>query len=103
MIEKLEYWWRHQIVYPFLRSLLHNPEHDAPIDIHTVNSILILRYDRIGDMIVTTPIFRRLKELHPQLKIGVFASETNAEIILNNPFVPHGCSRATGIPILILW
>jgi ADP-heptose:LPS heptosyltransferase len=87
MIEKLEYWWRHQIVYPFLRSLLHNPEYNAPIDIHTIGNILFLRYDRIGDMIVTTPIFRRLKELHPQLKIGVFASETNAAIIRNNPFV----------------
>jgi len=87
MIEKLEYWWRHRIVYPFLRGLFHNPVQDSTIDIRSIKSILILRYDRIGDMIVTTPIFRRLKEVHPELTIGVFASETNAEIIRNNPFV----------------
>ena len=87
MREKLEYWWRHQIVYPLLRLIFHNPRKDSPIDIRTVKSLLFLRYDRIGDMIVTTPIFRSLKQLNPALKIGVVASETNAEIICNNPYV----------------
>jgi len=87
MREKLEYWWRHQFVYPLLRLIYHNPKSDSPIDILTVKSLLFLRYDRIGDMIVTTPIFRSLKQLNPELKIGVVASETNAEIICNNPYV----------------
>ncbi|MCX6121381.1 MAG: hypothetical protein NTX44_07140 [Ignavibacteriales bacterium] len=38
-------------------------------------------------MIVTTPIFRSLKQMNPALKIGVFASEKNAEIIRFNPYV----------------
>jgi len=38
-------------------------------------------------MIVTTPVFRELKQLNSALKIGVFASETNAEIIRYNPYV----------------
>jgi ADP-heptose:LPS heptosyltransferase len=84
MLEALEYWWRHLIVYPVLRRVFHNLIFKAPIDIHSVKNILILRYDRIGDMIVTTPIFRGLKEKNPQLQIGVFASEANAEIIRNN-------------------
>jgi ADP-heptose:LPS heptosyltransferase len=87
MIEKLEYWWRHYIVYPILRLIFHNPRKDSPIDIQTIDSLLFLRYDRIGDMIVTTPILRSLKQLKPTLKIGVFASETNAEIIRYNPYV----------------
>ncbi len=87
MIGKLEYWWRHQIVYPVLRFLFDNPAQDSTIDIRSIKNLLILRYDRIGDMIVTTPIFRKLKEVHPDLTIGVFASETNAEIIRNNPYV----------------
>jgi len=87
MIEKLEYWWRHQIVYPLLRLIFYNPMKDSPIDILTIKSLLFLRYDRIGDMIVTTPIFRSLKQLNPALKIGVVASETNAEIIRYNPYV----------------
>jgi ADP-heptose:LPS heptosyltransferase len=87
MIKKLEYWWRHRIVYPLLRLIFHNPRKDLPIDIRTVKSLLFLRYDRIGDMIVTTPIFRSLKQLNPALTIGVVASETNAEIIRYNPYV----------------
>jgi ADP-heptose:LPS heptosyltransferase len=38
-------------------------------------------------MIVTTPIFRSLKRINPSLTIGVFASETNADIIRYNPYV----------------
>jgi ADP-heptose:LPS heptosyltransferase len=84
MIKKLEYWWRHHIVYPVLRWIFRNAEKKIPIDIQSIKSILILRYDRIGDMIVTTPIFKGLKDAHPHLRIGVFASKTNAEIIQNN-------------------
>jgi ADP-heptose:LPS heptosyltransferase len=87
MVEKLEYWWRHRIIYPLLHLIFHNPRKDLPIDIKTINSLLFLRYDRIGDMIVTTPIFRSLRQLNPAIKIGVFASETNAEIIRYNPYV----------------
>ena len=86
-LQKLEYWWRHAIVYPTLRILLHNPPVKLPIDIFKVKRILIFRYDRIGDMIVTTPIFRLLKQANPTLSIGVLASEANAEIIRHNPFV----------------
>ena len=87
MIERLEYWWRHKIVYPFLRLIFQNPVKGDIIDIQSVKSVLFLRYDRIGDMIVTTPIFRSLKEINPRLTIGVFASEANAEIIRYNPCV----------------
>jgi ADP-heptose:LPS heptosyltransferase len=38
-------------------------------------------------MIVTTPIFKGLKDANPHLRIGVLASQTNAEIIRHNPYV----------------
>jgi ADP-heptose:LPS heptosyltransferase len=87
MIKKLEYWWRHSVVYPVLRRIFRNNERKVPIDIQSIKSILILRYDRIGDMIVTTPIFKGLKDAHPHLRIGVLASQTNAEVIRHNPYV----------------
>ena len=55
------------------------------IDLKKVNSILILRYDRIGDMVVTTPLFRALRTGFPEAKIAVLASESNAQVIENNP------------------
>jgi ADP-heptose:LPS heptosyltransferase len=89
MIKRLEYWWRHHIVYPALKWIFHNTEIKTPIDLQTIKSILILRYDRIGDMIVTTPIIKGLKDANPQLRIGVLASRNNAEIISCNPYVDN--------------
>jgi ADP-heptose:LPS heptosyltransferase len=87
MIKRLEYWWRHNFVYPVLQRIFRNTEMKTPIDIKAIKSILILRYDRIGDMIVTTPVIKGLKDANPQIRIGVLASRTNAEIISCNPYV----------------
>ena len=43
--------------------------------------ILLLRQDRIGDMIMTLPLIRRLGELHPATRIGIVASESNRIIL----------------------
>ncbi|MBI5471747.1 MAG: glycosyltransferase family 9 protein [Ignavibacteriae bacterium] len=87
LIKHLEYAFRHGIVYPTLRRVFRNPRHDETIDLHAVKKLLVLRYDRIGDMIVTTPLLRFLKETSPNLEVGVFASRANAAIIRHNPFV----------------
>ena len=49
--------------------------------------VLILKYDRIGDMIVTTPIFRELKKSYPGISISVLASNLNKDVIKYNPYV----------------
>ncbi len=43
--------------------------------------ILLLRQDRIGDMIMTLPLIRRLGELYPDTRIGIVASESNRIIL----------------------
>ena len=87
ILQFLEQGFRHVIVYPLFRLLFRNPPVDIPIDIRSVKKLLILRYDRIGDIIVTTPVFRALKKANPSLRIGVLASESNAELICRNPNV----------------
>ncbi|HLE33864.1 MAG TPA: glycosyltransferase family 9 protein [Bacteroidota bacterium] len=84
VVRLLERFARHAIVYPLLRLFLHNPPVTIPVDITKLRKILILRYDRIGDIIVTTPIFRLLKKANPHLFVGVLASQSNAELIVNN-------------------
>ncbi len=81
LVRRLELVFRHAVVYPLFRLLFWNAPHEKPIDLRSVRKILILRYDRIGDIIVTTPIFRALKSLHPDLMLGVLVSPSNAEII----------------------
>jgi len=74
--------------------------------ISTPKSILFLRYDRIGDMIITTPVFREFKRVYPNSKVYVLASGTNSEIIKFNPhvdgiFLNHKHSLVSDFPTLI--
>lgn len=56
-------------------------------ELSEAESVLFLRYDRIGDMIITTPVFRELKKSFPNIKIIVLASKSNSDVLKNNPFV----------------
>ena len=49
--------------------------------------VLYLRYDRIGDMILTTGVLRALKQAQPTLEIDVLASPANAAILRGNGHV----------------
>jgi hypothetical protein len=44
-------------------------------DIKKSQSVLILKYDRIGDMVVATPIFRELKKAYPNISISFLESK----------------------------
>ena len=58
-------------------------------DIKNVKNVLFFRYDRIGDMIITTPVFRELKLAYPHVKITILASIVNKAVLINNPYVDH--------------
>jgi ADP-heptose:LPS heptosyltransferase len=61
----------------------------APFDPHKIKKMLILRNDRIGDMIVSTPLLRELKSAYPALQIDVAASSVNASVIRACPHVSN--------------
>jgi heptosyltransferase-2 len=52
-----------------------------------IRSILFLRHDRIGDMVISTAALRALRRAYPQAKITVLASQRNHEILAHNPHV----------------
>jgi len=52
-----------------------------------VQRILLLRYDAIGDMIVTTPLINVLAERMPHAIIDVIASPRNVSLVQNDPRV----------------
>ncbi|MDC1447525.1 lipopolysaccharide heptosyltransferase family protein [Candidatus Thioglobus sp.] len=58
-------------------------------DIKNAKNILFFRYDRIGDMVITTSVFRELKLVFPDIQITVLASKINQEVLINNPYVDH--------------
>ncbi len=52
-----------------------------------LRNILFLRHDGIGDMVLSTPAFRALKEGMPHARLTVLASPRNRDILSGNPFV----------------
>ena len=53
-----------------------------------IKSILFLRYDgKIGDMVVNSLMFREIKKVYPDIKIGVVARGAAIDIIKDNPNV----------------
>lgn len=54
-------------------------------DYANVKRILIMRYDVIGDYIVSSSLIRYLKEVLPNAKIDIIVSEKNAILAKNDP------------------
>ena len=55
----------------------------------SIRNVLVIRLDRIGDMVITTPIFRALKEKWPDVKVTVLTNPANRNIVINNPFIDY--------------
>lgn len=49
--------------------------------------VLYLRYDRIGDMILATPLIHAIATSHPRITVDVLASPGNAVVLDGNPDV----------------
>jgi ADP-heptose:LPS heptosyltransferase len=52
-----------------------------------VSSVLFLRYDALGDAVLTTPLFRTIKRFAPHIHIGVAGSERSLPLFKNDPDV----------------
>lgn len=49
--------------------------------------IIILKRDKLGDLLLTTPMLQILKELYPKAKLSVIAPESSAWILKDAPFI----------------
>ncbi len=70
-----------------LGLLLHPRRAKTPLPVSEVTSILFLRYDALGDAVLTTPLFRAIKRFAPHIRIGVAASNRSRPIFDNDPDV----------------
>ena len=80
------------IVKNYLKALLLSgltKKKNIEFDIKNSSKVLMLRYDRIGDMVITTPVFRELKKTYPNIEINVLASQVNHIILKNNPYIDN--------------
>ncbi|MEI7907600.1 MAG: glycosyltransferase family 9 protein [Bacteroidota bacterium] len=65
----------------------------------TPRRILIIRPDRIGDVVLTTPLIRAVKQSFPNSFVGVMVNSVSGVLLKNNPNIdllitddPHGAN-----------
>lgn len=76
-----------RLIYGVFRRWYDRRPATKPLDPAGVHRILILRYDAIGDMIVTIPMIDYLRELCPNAHIDIVSSPSNDQILANESSV----------------
>jgi len=61
-----------------------NPE---SFRISKVKRVLVVRLDKVGDLILSTPVFENIKNTIPDVKISALVRSYNSGVLKNNPFV----------------
>ena len=57
------------------------------MDLSNAKKILIIRFNSLGDILLTTPLIRSLKKQNKQLKIDFLVKEQFQDVVLNNPYL----------------
>lgn len=51
------------------------------------NNILIVRTDRIGDVVLTTPAIKALRQTFPRARISILVSAATVDLVRSNPYL----------------
>ncbi|OGW81138.1 MAG: lipopolysaccharide heptosyltransferase II [Omnitrophica bacterium RIFCSPHIGHO2_02_FULL_45_28] len=71
------------MLFPPVRSYLKV----QPITPSKLKRILVVRSDRIGDVILSTPVFSAIKEKYPHCYLAVLVDQSVETLVRGNPFV----------------
>ncbi|MBI1812564.1 glycosyltransferase family 9 protein [Candidatus Peregrinibacteria bacterium] len=52
-------------------------------------NILIIQWAKLGDMVCTTPMFRAIRQAHPDWTVHLLCREQCLPVVSNNPFLDH--------------
>ncbi len=81
-LKKLEGWnkafWYHTV----FRLLFKNATLTAPTPLGNVRKVLIFKHDYIGDMVLATSCFNVLKQVQPDVRIDVVASDKSYPLLV---------------------
>ncbi|MCK4574391.1 MAG: glycosyltransferase family 9 protein, partial [candidate division Zixibacteria bacterium] len=69
----------------FKRYLKKGQKDFVPLDGIKIKRVLFLRQEKIGDMVISFPVFDGLKKHFPHIKIAILGSPTNYAIIKDDP------------------
>ena len=52
-----------------------------------MKKILLVRADRMGDVVLTTPVFKAIKEQLPEAHLALLVAKENEDLVRNHPFL----------------
>ena len=70
-----------RVVFALSRLYLKKGREFTPIDPTKISKVLFIRPEKLGDMVISLPVFHNLKRLYPHLKIYTICSPKNIAII----------------------
>ena len=56
-----------------------------PINFNSLSSILVIRPDRLGDVVLSTPVYESIKNSFPHLQVTAVVDSNNVSILTDNP------------------
>lgn len=57
------------------------------INLEKIDSILVIRLSSLGDILLSTPLIRSIKNLFPNITIDIIVKEQYKDVIINNPYL----------------
>ena len=82
IIKDVYLFFRRVVLFPFLKFRI-----TLEISLREAPTILFLRHDRLGDMVLSTVFLKAIKSKYPKARLIVVASLKNREVLENNPYV----------------
>jgi len=84
-LKPLEKWFKAAFFGVFRRWLRKGQKDFRPLDGRRIRSVLFLRPEKIGDMVISFPVFDGLRKHFPHIRIAILGSPRNYEIIRDDP------------------
>jgi ADP-heptose:LPS heptosyltransferase len=86
-LKNLEHRFKDALQSAFRLFLRDGDPSRCPVDPARVESILVLRQDKLGDMVASLPALHALKSRYPGIRLEVLASPANAFLVTDDPQV----------------
>jgi ADP-heptose:LPS heptosyltransferase len=84
--KRIELWFRRLLIQSLGRLFQRKNPLQSNIDFNTCK-FLFIRQDRIGDVLISTPLFEVLKKHYPHAVVDVLLSESNYFVLENDPMI----------------
>jgi ADP-heptose:LPS heptosyltransferase len=56
-----------------------------PLNFASACSVLVIRPDRLGDVVLSTPVYESIKKSFPHLRVSALVNQANVSILADNP------------------